>query len=84
MQSYMRRGWFYVSTIKYTCIISIGKIDDIKTHNILYLGMFARVRFTVKSAANDNLVLDSSAAYSAVERVVNMYFNVFFQARVHC
>jgi len=68
----------------YYKFIGIGKIDDIKTHNILYLGMFARVRFTVKSAANDNPVLDSSAAYSAVERVINMYFSVFFQARVHC
>lgn len=46
--------------------------------------MFACVRFTVKSAANDNPVLDSSAMYSAVERVGNIYFNVFFRARVYC
>lgn len=66
MQSYVR-GWSYVSTVKYTCVINIEKIDDIKIHNILYLGLFARARFTVKSAANDNPVLDSSVTYGAEE-----------------
>lgn len=39
----MCRGWFYVSTVEYTCTINIGKVGDIKAHNILYLGMFPRV-----------------------------------------